>query len=130
MTFFIHAGSTYIYLQDAIDIGLISVESLISELQQLNRNPEAIISDKADYYWLDYFINGHGVYVYAGGNCDTIEEEIFIIDDKQYSYTASGCLNDNILYMRINREYVSVSELILTGVIEGKYLIPLLKELP
>ena len=126
MTFFIKKDDEYIYLQNALGQGLISLESLIPELEQLQRYPEEISSEEADYYWLDFHINNKVIYVYAGGECDQNSSEIFIIDGTEYSYSASGCLQDHILFMRENREYVPVAELLMEGDIDGQYLIPLL----
>ena len=129
MSFFIKEGtSTYTYLHDALDRGLISLDSLIPELMQLTRNPENISSNDADYYWLDFHIDGKIVYAYAGGECDQSGNEAFIINGKTYIYNANGCLKDNILFMRIDGINVPVSTLLNDGYIDGEYLIPLLEE--
>ncbi|RLA81119.1 MAG: hypothetical protein DRG78_09775 [Epsilonproteobacteria bacterium] len=129
MTYFIMPGpNEYIYLGNAINQGLITLDSLIPELDQLNRNPEEIMSDKADYYWMDFHIGGKVVYVYAGGECDQSGSESFIINGKTYTYTANGCLKDNILFMRIDDVNIPIATLLNNGTIDGKYLIPLLKE--
>ncbi len=129
MTFFIRDGiSNYIYLRDALDQKLISLDSLRPELMQLKRNPEEIMSDEADYYWLDFHIEGNVVYAYAGGECDQNKNETFIINGKTYIYNASGCLKDNILFMRIEGINTPVATLLSDGSINGEYLIPLLEE--
>ncbi|XMB72032.1 hypothetical protein RJI07_07980 [Mycoplasmatota bacterium WC30] len=130
MTFFIYNAGEYIYLQTAIEEGLISLESLIPELEELQRQPEEISSDDADYYWLDFHINNKVVYAYAGGECDQFSSETFTIDGKDYIYSASGCLKENILFMKEDGEYVSVAELLMEGKIDGQYLAPLLTEQP
>jgi uncharacterized protein YxeA len=131
MTFFILDGvSNYIYLRVALDQGLISIDSLRPELMQLERNPEKIQSDEADYYWLDFHIDGQVVYAYAGGECDQSGTETFIINGITYIYSASGCLKDNILFMRIDGVNTPVATLLNDGVINGEYLIPLLTEQP
>ena len=126
MTFFIKDGVSYIYLRDALDDNLISLDSLIVELMELERNPEDIESDEADYYWLDFHIDGRVVYAYAGGECDQNGSETFIINGETYTYNASGCLKDNILFMRIDGVSTPIATLLHDGVIDGKYLIPLL----
>jgi len=79
MTYFIKDGiSSYTYLRDALDQKLISLDSLIPELMELTRNPEQILSDNADYYWLDFHIERNVVYAYAGGECDQFGNETFI----------------------------------------------------
>ena len=129
MTYFIRDGiSNYIYLHEALDQRLISLDSLIPELMQLERNPEEIMSDEADYYWLDFHIEGQVVYAYAGGECDQNGNETFIINGKTYIYNASGCLKDNILFMRIEGVNTPVATLLNDGTINGEYLIPLLTE--
>lgn len=127
MTYFILIGSDeYLYLGDAINQGIITLESLIPELMQLERNPEEFMSDEADYYWLDFHINKQVVYAYAGGECDQNGSETFIINNETYTYSANGCLLDNILFMRIDGEHIPVSSLLNNGIIDSKYLIPLL----
>lgn len=127
MTFFIMDGSSnYIYLRDALDLSLISLDSLRPELMELERNPEKIMSDEADYYWLDFHIDGQVVYAYAGGECDQSGNETFIIDEETYIYNANGCLKDNILFMRIDGVNTPVATLLDEGYINGEYLIPLL----
>ena len=129
MTYFIKDGtSNYIYLHDALEQRLISLDSLRPELMQLERHPEEIMSDEADYYWLDFHIEGHVVYAYAGGECDQNGNETFIINGKTYIYNASGCLKDNILFMRIEGVNTPVATLLNDGTINGEYLIPLLTE--
>ena len=129
MTFFIKDGvSNYTYLHDALDLRLISLDSLRPELMQLERNPEEIMSDDADYYWLDFHIEGQVVYAYAGGECDQNGNETFIINEKTYYYNASGCLKDNILFMRIEGTNTPIATLLNDGSINGEYLIPLLTE--
>ena len=129
MSFFIKDGiSNYTYLRDALEQKLISLDSLIPELMQLERNPEEIMSDEADYYWLDFHIEGQVIYVYAGGECDQNGNETFIINGETYIYNASGCLEDNILFMRIDGINIPVATLLNDGSINGEYLIPLLEE--
>ncbi|MCK5388008.1 MAG: hypothetical protein KAJ22_01875 [Candidatus Izimaplasma sp.] len=129
MSFFIKDGiSSYTYLGDALEQRLISLDSLIPELMQLNRNPEEIMSDEADYYWLDFHIDGSVVYAYAGGECDQNGKETFIINGKTYVYNASGCLKDNILFMRIEGVNTPIATLLNDGSVNGEYLIPLLEE--
>ncbi|MCK4551941.1 MAG: hypothetical protein KAU02_03415 [Tenericutes bacterium] len=130
MTFFINKDGEFIYLQVAMEQGLISLESLMPELDELQRHPEEISSDEADYYWLDYHIDHKVVYAYAGGECDLNSSETFIIDGKTYYYNASGCLQDHILFLRVNQEYVTIAKLLMEGEIDGKYIIPLLTEQP
>lgn len=131
MTYFINYGNTeYIYLREALDQGIITLESLIPELMQLNRNPEEIMSDEADYYWLDFHIGNQVVYAYAGGECDQNGSETFIINNTTYTYNASGCLKNNILFMRIDGNNTTVASLLNSGIIDGTYLIPLLTESP
>lgn len=125
-TFFIKENGEYIYLLDAINLGFISIESLIPELNQLTRHPEEISYDEADYYWTDFHILGQVVYVYAGGSCDAFITETFIIDGQSYTYTANGCVKTNTLYMEFEREFVAVADLLAEGKIDGKYLIPFL----
>lgn len=126
MAFFIKRGDDYIYIQTALEQDLITMDSLIPILEQVPRNPETISSSKADYYWLDFYINHKSLYVYAGGECDQANIETFNIDGEEYYYSASGCLKDHILYMQDGMSYVSVSDQLALGNIEGKYLIPLL----
>lgn len=129
MTFFIKDGaSNYIYLREALNQKLISIESLRVELMQLDRNPEEIMSDEADYYWLDFHIEGNVVYAYAGGECDQNGNETFIINGITYIYNASGCLKDNILFMRMDGVNTPVATLLDDGIIDGEFLIPLLTE--
>jgi hypothetical protein len=128
MTFFIKYEDEFIYLHDAIDQGMITLDSLIPELEELERHPEEISSCKADYFWLDFHISNKVVYAYAGGECDHHSEEIFIIDGHTYFYEASGCLKSHILFMQIEGEYVPLATLLENNLIEGKYLIPLLEE--
>lgn len=131
MTFFILDGvSNYIYLRDALDQNLISLDSLRLVLTELERNPEKIMSDEADYYWLDFHIERNVVYAYAGGECDQSGTETFIINGKTYTYSESGCLKDNILFMRIYGVTTPIATLLSDGVIDGEYLIPLLTEQP
>ena len=126
MAVFIKSGDSYIYLQTALDQGLITMESLLPELQELIRQPEEIESDEADYYWLDFHIGGHVVYAYAGGECDMATTETFVIDGASYGYSATGCLKEHILYMEIDHEYTPIADLIDNGTIDPTYLIPLL----
>ena len=127
MTYFIRDGlSDYIYLRDALDQKLISLESLKVELMELERNPEEIMSDEADYYWLDFHIEGQVVYAYAGGVCDQNGSETFIINGETYFYNADGCLKANILFMRIDGVNTPIATLLNDGSINGEYLIPLL----
>ena len=129
MTFFIKDGaSNYIYLREALNQKLISIESLRVELMQLDRNPEEIMSDEADYYWLDFHIEGQVVYAYAGGECDQNGNETFIINGTTYIYNASGCLKDNILFMRMDGVNTPIATLLDDGIINGEFLIPLLIE--
>lgn len=128
MTFFILVEDEYVYLHDALEQELISFESLMPLLKMLSRNPETISESEADYYWLDFHINNKVVYAYAGGTCDQKEREYFIINNTEYYYEATGCLNDNILYMEIDGEYLPVKQLIQEDIINGEYLIPLLTE--
>ena len=129
MTFFIiNDNMEYVYLKDALDQGLITLDSLIPHLSQLKRNPEEILSDEADYYWLDFHIDGHVVYAYAGGVCDQNGSETFVINGTTYTYNANGCLKDNILFMRIDGENIPIITLLSNGTVDGKYLIPLLTE--
>ena len=130
VTFFILKDGDFLGLQEAINLGVISVESLLPQLEQLDRDPEIISSDEADYYWSDFHINGNVVYVYAGGECDQQGSETFTIDGVEYVYTASGCLQDHILYMQVEGEYIPVYDLLMSGQIDGEYLIPLLTENP
>lgn len=126
MTYFILTGDEYLHLQAAINEGIISIESLLPELDELVRQPEPFESDEADYYWLDFHIMGEVVYAYAGGPCDQVGEEFFEIDGTSYVYEASGCLQDHILFIRRDGEDVPVATLLAQGEIDGRYLIPLL----
>ncbi|MBN2540313.1 MAG: hypothetical protein JXB08_02180 [Bacilli bacterium] len=126
MTYFILYQDEYIYLQDALDMGLISLASLIPELDTIERHPETISTEEADYYWLDFHIDHSVVYAYAGGVCDLEASETFVINDENYQYTASGCLQEHILFMEIQGDYVPISELLEDGTIDGDLLIPLL----
>ncbi len=128
MTFFILVNDDYIYLHEALDRGLITLESLRPELNQLERDPEEISSDEADYYWLDFHIGSEVVYAYAGGECDQAGSETFIINQTTYAYSASGCLKENILFMRIDGENIPVATLIENNDIDPNLLIPLLEE--
>ena len=129
MNFFIMDGiDNYVYLGVALDQNLITLDSLIPELMELEREPEEIMSDEADYYWLDFHIDGQVVYAYAGGVCDQNGSETFIINGVTYTYSASGCLKDNILFMRIEGVNTPVATLLNDGSINGEYLIPLLTE--
>jgi hypothetical protein len=127
---FILYGGEYEYLRDAVDQGVVTIESLLPYLEQIEREPEEIASDEADYYWMDFHINGDVVYVYAGGECDQAGSEEFLIDGITYEYTASGCLQEHILYMRVDGDEVPIADLILDGTVEPQYLIPMLTELP
>ena len=126
MSFYIIYGGEYVYLRDALDQGIITLDSLIPVLERLDRHPEEISSEEADYYWLDFHIGRHVVYAYAGGECDQAGTETFVIDGETYTYSASGCLKDHILYMQIDGEYQDIASLIIDGTIDGTYLIPLL----
>jgi hypothetical protein len=127
MTFFIiDSNGNYVYLREALEKKLITLDSLIPHLMKLERNPEEFLSDEADYYWLDFHINNNVVYAYAGGECDQAGSETFIINDTTYTYSASGCLKDNILFMRVDGVNIPVSTLINNETINGEYLIPLL----
>jgi len=126
MSFYIIYGGEYVYLRDALDQGIITLDSLIPVLERLDRHPEEISSEEADYYWLDFHIGRHVVYAYAGGVCDQAGSETFVIDGETYTYSASGCLKDHILYMEIDGEYQDIASLITDGTIDGTYLIPLL----
>ena len=129
MTFFIlNEDMEYVYLRDALDQGLITLDSLIPKLSQLERNPEEISSKEADYYWLDFHIGNHVIYAYAGGACDENGSETFVINGINYIYNASGCLKDHILFIRLDGENVPVNTLLKNGTINGEYLIPLLSE--
>lgn len=126
--FIIDENGDYIYIRDALSEGIISLESLIPLLTELKRNPEEFSSSKADYYWLDFHIGPNVVYAYAGGPCDEEKTETFIINNATYTYTASGCLKDNILFLRIDGEEQPISTLLKDGTIQGEVLIPLLKK--
>jgi hypothetical protein len=128
MTFFILVEDEYVYLHDALDQELISLESLMPLLKMINRDPEIISDDKTDYYWLDFWINDKVVYAHAGGKCGQTRREYFTINNQEYYYEASGCMEDNILYMQIEGEYVSMKQLINEGIIDAEYIIPLLIE--
>jgi hypothetical protein len=128
MTYYIDKAGEYIYLQDAINQGIITIESLLPELEQLERDPEIISSEEADYYWLDFHVNGFVVRAYAGGVCDQSGQETFEIEGTTYYYNASGCLKDHILYIQIDGTYLPVADLIQDGTIDATYLIPLLTE--
>ena len=127
ITFFIKYNGQYIYIEEALDQGLITMESLLPELSQLERETEEL-PEEADYMWLDFWIMGDVVYAYCGGECDQEGSEQFMINGQLYEYTTSGCLQDYILFMQINREYVPIANLIDRGDIDGEYLIPLLNE--
>ncbi len=130
MTFFIlNNDGEYVYLREALNQGLITLDSLRPHLSQLDRNPEEVSSDEADYYWMDFHIDGRVVYEYAGGVCDQNGSETFIINGTTYIYNASGCLKDNILFMRIDGDNVPIVTLVNNGTVDGNYLIPLLTEL-
>ncbi len=130
MTYFImESSSSYLYLGSAIEQGIITIDSLVPHLMQLTRNPEIISSEEADYYWLDFHINGKVVYAYAGGECDQNGNETFVINGATYVYNASGCLIDNILFMRINGINTPIATLLNDGTVNGEYLIPLLTEI-
>ena len=129
VTFFILKDGEFIYIEEALDLGYITIESLLPFLERLERHPEEIESDEADYYWLDFYIKGDVVYAYAGGICDQAGSETFTIDGKDYVYEATGCLKEHILYMEVDHEYVPIADLIADETIDGKYLIPLLTEL-
>lgn len=126
MAFFILKGNEYVYLHDALDHGDITLQSLMPELTRLTRHPEEISTKKADYYWLDFHIGRDVVYVYAGGACGEEMTETFTIGGQDYTYTASGCLKDNLLYMEVDGEFQPVQTLLAEGKINGEYLIPLL----
>ncbi len=128
MFFILNDDEEYVYIREALDKGLITLDSLIPKLSQLKRNPEEISSKEADYYWLDFHIGSHVVYAYAGGECDQNGSETFLINGKTYIYEANGCLKDHILFMRIDGENISLSTLLNNGTIDGTYLIPLLTE--
>ena len=128
VTFFILKDGQYVYIEEALDSGYITIESLLPFLEQFEREPEEIESDNADYYWLDFHIGGDVVYAYAGGVCDQAGSESFTINGKNYVYQASGCLKEHILFMEVNHEYVPIAELIENETIDGMYLIPLLTE--
>jgi len=128
MSYFILDGVRYVYLRDALEGGQITLDSLIPELMELDRNPEEF-EDEADYYWLDYHIDGKVVYAYAGGTCEMFSTERFIIDGTTYTYSAGGCLKDNILFMNINGNYTPIQSLLDDGSIDGELLIPLLTEI-
>ena len=128
MTFFINKDSEFINLQVAIEQGLISLESFMLELEELHRYPEEILSDEADYCWLDFHIDHKVVYAYTGGECDQYSSETFIIDGREYYYGASGCLQDHILFLRVNQVYISIFELLKEDEIDEKR--PLLTEQP
>ncbi len=126
MTFFIIHDGDYVYLLDALNEGFITIESLMPLMVQLERHPEEISSDETDYYWLDFHIMGRVVYAYAGGECDQMGTETFTIDGEEYEYTANGCLEEHILFMEVDGEFVPVANLLSSGFIDGEYLIPLL----
>lgn len=130
MTFFVKHEGTYVYLKSALEQGLLSIESLLPELTPYEREPEAIASDETDYYWLDFYIMGQVVYAYAGGPCDQAGTEVFVINGTLYAYEATGCLENNILFMEVDHEYVAVAQLLQEGKIDGVYLIPLLQPIP
>ncbi len=127
-SFFIIHNGEYVYLEAALAEGLISMESLLPLLEQLERESEDLDTEEADYHWLGFFIYGHVVYAYAGGECDQSGTETFIINGTTYTYTANGCLKEHILYMEKYGEYTSCAELIAEGEIDPIYLIPLLTE--
>lgn len=129
MTIFIRVGGDYLYLGEALDQGLVSLESLIPELDQLERHPEEISSTKAGYVWTDFHISGFVVQIYAGGECDQHMTETFVIDGSTYVFEASGCLREHLLYMEIAGEEIPVAELIADGTIDGTLLIPMLTPL-
>lgn len=130
MHYFILQGEDYVYLQEALEAGTITLDSLRPELHQIEREPEEFeydVSD-ADYYWLDFHIDSSVVYAYAGGECDQAGFESFHINGSDYIYEASGCLESHILYMQVDGDYVPIADLITEGTIDGTYLIPLLTE--
>ena len=113
MAYFIKdAEGEYVYLHYAIKEGLITIDSLLPHLEQLERHPETIEEDEADYYWLDFHIGTDVVYAYSGGDCGEVKTETFIIDGATYTYSAAGCMKDHILYMRIDGENIPISSLI------------------
>jgi hypothetical protein len=126
MTFFIVRQGEYLYLQYALDQGFITLESLKPLLEKLDRQPEEFSPNKADYYWLDFHINHEVVYAYAGGECNQGYSESFIINELEYTYSATGCMKEHILYLQRDGDYVPISDLILNEEVDGKYLIPLL----
>ena len=126
-TVFIMYNNEYVYLRDALEQKLITIEALLPELDELERIPEEILSSEADYYWLDFHIDGRVVYAYAGGECDQNGSETFIINDITYSYNADGCLGEHILYMRVDGLNIPIADLISDGTVDANYLIPLLK---
>ena len=128
MTFFIKQNDTFIYIEEALNLGIITIESLLPELTQLERESEEFSNEEADYLWLGFFILGKVVYAYGGGECDQYGTEIFYINGKEYFYSATGCLKEHILYMQVDREYVPIATLIAGKEIDGLYLIPLLTE--
>lgn len=129
MAYFIKiSNAEYIYLGYALDENIITLDSLIPELMELDRDPEEIKYDEADYYWLDFHISGNVVYAYAGGECDQNGSETFVIENITYTYSANGCLKENILFMRFDGINIPVATLLSNGTINGEYLIPLLTE--
>jgi hypothetical protein len=129
MTYFIKMNDTYIYLQNAINQGLISIDSLLPNLEKFPRDPEEISTKKTDYYWLDFYINGNVVYAYAGGHCNDELIETFELDNATYYYKTFGCQDNqinHILYVNINRTMIPLSEFIQNQDIDPLLVIPLL----
>ena len=124
--FFIRKEGKYIYLRQALEDGLITIDTLLPELNQFERQPGEVSSSSTGYHWLDFYINGQPVYLFAGGECDQAGHEMFTIDGIKYLYHASGCLQDHLLYMNLEGYWVSVSSLIDDDTIDGELLIPIL----
>ncbi len=121
-----NSDGEYIYLHDALEQDLITLESLMPVLSELERIPEEISSSHADYYWMDFHIGGDVIYVYAGGECDQAGEETFFINGDKYTYSASGCLQEHIIYMNYNNEYTPIIDLIESDTVDPLLLIPFL----
>ncbi|QMS84666.1 hypothetical protein [Candidatus Xianfuyuplasma coldseepsis] len=128
MNYFIKVNDEFMFLGEAINQDIVSLDSLLPYLEEIPRESEEFESDEADYYWLDFHINHEVVYAYAGGECDQAGSEIFEINGTTYSYHATGCLKDHILYMKDEGMYIPVATLLANGTIDGEYLIPLLDE--
>jgi hypothetical protein len=115
--FLIKDGYEFIYLRDAIEEGLITVESLMAELHQRERY-DVYYSEGPKYVGIDFYIDGVEVLEYASNTClETGVEVLYVGDEYVYTYPINNCGYNHALYMYVNDEYVTVSSLLDDGVI-------------